>query len=314
MAIRRTLLLTAAATLALAAITAPAQPPPPPAPPGIRMPDKPDPSVQIPSFDVVSVKPDTANGGMMRLMFTADGLSLTNVPVHMILTEGYHLNDDQIFDEPAWAKSDRFDVEAKVAGPDVATLKKLTPDQRRSMFKQVLTDRFQIKTHTETRTLPVYVLSIAKSGSKLAVASPRHSLGRASAAVPSAPGSPAPVRPRGPGMMMQRGKLTVTDSPLAFFLQFLSRELGRTIVDKTGLTGNYDFTLSWTPDEGTGSAGPGGPPPAGAPSPAPPPDSSGGPSIFTAIQEQLGLKLESKTKGPVDTSCVIDHLEKPTEN
>ena len=191
----RSLLLVAAIAFA---VTARAQPPPPPPPPGIRMPDKLDPSVQIPSFDVISVKPDTTNGGMMRLMFTADGLSLTNIPIHMMLTEGFHLNDDQIASEPAWAKTDRFDVEAKVAGPDVPTLKKLTFEQRRTMFKQILADRFQLKTHTETRTLPVYVLSIAKGGSKLAVAS-ADTPSAGPAPPPSVSGSPAPARPRGRG-------------------------------------------------------------------------------------------------------------------
>jgi uncharacterized protein (TIGR03435 family) len=91
------------------------------------------------------------------------------------------------------------------------------------------------------------------------------------------------------------------------FADLLSRQLGRLIVNKTGLKGNYDFTLKWTPDEGQGQM-PGGPPGDAAP---PPPDASG-PTIYTALQEQLGLKLESQ-KGPVDT-IVIDHVERPSEN
>ena len=113
---------------------------------------------------------------------------------------------------------------------------------------------------------------------------------------------------------MDRGQLTMNDAPLSLLADALSRQLGRNVLDRTGLKGNYDFTLKWTREEGQGQmfrgAGEG---PEGRPSPeaAPPPDASG-PSIFTALQEQLGLKLESQ-KGPVET-LAIDHAEKPSEN
>jgi uncharacterized protein (TIGR03435 family) len=112
--------------------------------------------------------------------------------------------------------------------------------------------------------------------------------------------------------MMGRGDLSINAESLDMFADVLSRqrEIGRLVVDKTGLKGNYDFTLKWTPEEGQGqmSGLPGGGPPRDA---APPPDATG-PTIFTALQEQLGLKLESQ-KGPVDT-LAIDHVEKPSEN
>ena len=110
--------------------------------------------------------------------------------------------------------------------------------------------------------------------------------------------------------MMGRGDLTVTGVGLTQFADVLSRQIGHIVVDKTGLKGEYDFTLKWTPDEGQGQkmALPGGGPPRDA---TPPPDASG-PTIFTALQEQLGLKLESQ-KGPVDM-LVIDHVERPSEN
>jgi uncharacterized protein (TIGR03435 family) len=106
--------------------------------------------------------------------------------------------------------------------------------------------------------------------------------------------------------MMGRGNLSINAGNLDMFTELLSHQLGLLIVNKTGLKGNYDFTLKWTPDEGQGQM-PGGPPA----DTAPPADASG-PSIFTALQEQLGLKLESQ-KGPVDT-IVIDHVERPSEN
>jgi uncharacterized protein (TIGR03435 family) len=110
--------------------------------------------------------------------------------------------------------------------------------------------------------------------------------------------------------MTGRGQLNVTGANLGMFANVLSMQLGRIVLDKTGLKGNYEFTLKWTPDEGQGQmfrgAGDGQPRDA-----APPPDASG-PTIFTAVQEQLGLKLESQ-KGPVDT-LVVDHVERPSEN
>lgn len=272
--------------------------PPPAAAPGV-------PTLAVPTFDVISVKPDSTNGGMMRTMFTGDGLSMTNLPVHQLLAQAYQLNQDRIFGEPSWSTTDRFDVEAKVAGPDAAALKQLPVAQRRSMVQQILTDRFKLVAHHETRDLPVYTLVVAKSGAKFKDVS-------------DAPPTAANPCPRmGPRMSMGPGKLMVNDGTMEMFLQILSQQLGRTIVDKTGLTGSYDFTLQWTPDNaaaGPPSSAVGAPGPAapGGAMPSPPPPDASGASLFTAIQEQLGLKLEP-TKAPIDV-LVIDHIEKPSEN
>lgn len=110
-------------------------------------------------------------------------------------------------------------------------------------------------------------------------------------------------------MMNGRGELTVTYGDLPMFANVLSRIVGRIVVDKTGLAGKYDFTLKWTPDEGQGPMMPGGPRPDGG---GPPPSDSSGPSIFTALQEQLGLKLDSQ-KAPTDV-LIIEHIERPSEN
>jgi bla regulator protein blaR1 len=129
---------------------------------------------------------------------------------------------------------------------------------------------------------------------------------------------PDPPKPNGPQArhsirMMGRGDLSISGEGLDMFAQVLSRQIGRLVVNKTGLKGNYDFTLKWTPDEGQGKmfAGPKDPGDGRAGEAAPPADASG-PSIFTALQEQLGLKLESQ-RGPVET-IVIDHVEKPSGN
>ena len=261
------------------AFTQPPPPPPPPPGPALQMPDKPDPSIKIPQFDVISVKPSKDNG--TRVQFTADGMRGTAVTTQFLLFEGFGgINQNQVIGEPSWSTGDGFDIEAKVAAVDLPTLAKMTFEQRRTMFQQILADRFKLIAHHETRELPIYQLVIGKNGSKLKE---------------SAPDDPASTAPRRKGIMFGpgRGEVTATDASLSMVIAPLSRQLGRIIVDKTGLTGRYDFTLAWTPD---GVA----------------PSDQSGPDIFTAIQEQLGLKLES-TKGPVDV-IVIDHIEKPSAN
>jgi uncharacterized protein (TIGR03435 family) len=283
-------ILTIAFTL-FAAPAAPAQPPPPP-PSGVAvtMPTKADPSTVIPQFEVISVKP--AKDSMTRMQFTPDGLRGTGVTVRFLLYEGYGgIIHEQVVGEPAWTSTDGFDIEAKVAPADVPTLGKMTFEQRRTMFQSILADRFKLTVHHETRQLPLYVLLVAKAGPKFKE---------------SAPDDAAAATPHRKGMMINNGKVTANDAQLSMLVTALSRNLGRTIVDKTGLTGTYDFSLQWAPDEGGAAPGPESGASAGA-SPADP-----GASIFTALQEQLGLKLES-TKGPVDV-IVIDHIEKPSEN
>ena len=253
------------------------------------MPDKPDPSIKIPQFDVISVKPSKDN--KTRVQFTPDGMRGTEVTTQFLLFEGFGgINQNQVVGEPSWSTADGFDIEAKVNPVDLPALAKMTFEQRRAMFQQILVDRFKLVAHHETRELPIYQLTIGKNGSKLKEFTPD---------------DPASATPRRKGIMFGPGKVTGTGGSLSMFLAALSRQLGRTIVDKTGLTGNYDFTLEWTPE---GAA----PTPAGgASSGAALPDQSG-PDIFTAIQEQLGLKLAS-ARGPVDV-IVVDHIEKPTAN
>ena len=292
---RKALLLAGAVTLVfVVAHPTPGQSPPPPPPPGLaQMATKLDPTLTIPQFDVISVKP--GKDSMTRMQLTPDGLRGSGVTVRFLLYEGYGgINHQQVIGEPAWSGTQGFDIEAKVALADVPTLGKMTFEQRRTMFQSILADRFKLVAHHETRELPLYVLSVAKRGSKLK---------------PSAPDDAAASTPRRTGMMVNNGKVTANDAQLAMLVTVLSRTLGRTIVDRTGLTGKYDFTLEYAPEEG-GAQQPGAGAEAGAALPSSPSDSA--PSIFTALQEQLGLKLES-TKGPVDV-IVIDHIEKPAEN
>ena len=232
---------------------------------------------------------------MVRFEYTSDGLRLTNVSLHIMLTANRQMNEDQIIGEPSWAKSDRFDIEGKVAESDVAKLANLSLEQHSGLVMQVLADRFAMKTHTESRELPVYNLVVAKGGSKLK---------ESSKPKPDAADPCAYIKP---WFEVGRASMTFKSVNIPLFLHFLSEQLGRTIVDKTGLTGRYDFTLTWTPDEGTGGILGAAPRPGG-----PAPSDQTGPSVFTAIEEQLGLKLEFG-KSPIDV-MVIDHIEKPAEN
>jgi uncharacterized protein (TIGR03435 family) len=162
--------------------------------------------------------------------------------------------------------------------------------------QSLLAERFNLKVSHSSKELPIYALVVAKNGPKL---------------TKSADAPPGPGAPGGPGarrmMSFQMGELTATGISMSMLADRIAREVGRNVVDKTGLEGRYDFTLHWTSDRQALSAGPAD----GGPGPAPSANSSG-PSIFTALQEQLGLKLESQ-KGPVET-LTIESVEKPSEN
>jgi uncharacterized protein (TIGR03435 family) len=256
--------------------------------------------VKVPAFDVVSVKQDKSEGSMIRVMMKPDGYAATNVSLKMLIEEVYGIRQDLISGAPGWVDSIRFDIDAKVAGGNVDDLKKLKPEQRMSMLKPMLADRFQVKVHTETKTLPVYELVVAKGGSKLKEAMPGYTYTN---------GIKGPDGVAHGGMMrMSRGEVTGQALAVESLVNMLSRQLQRTVIDKTGLTGKYDFTLQWT-EESSDPMFKGG---DGSQQKAEPAPDATGPSIFTALQEQLGLKLQS-AKGPVET-LVIDHVEMPSEN
>jgi len=265
------------------------------------------PSTSKLTYEVASIKPDKSAGNMMRIMNTPDGLTAT-VPLHELIRLAYGVQTFQISGAPDWAKSDKYNIEAKMDKSTVDELSKISEDQRQPtrqrMLQALLAERFKLTLHRETKELPVYDLIIAKGGPKLEQAKP---------------GDPDPEGLKGPDgrpmpgghfVRMGRGELTGQDLGIDDMVRVLSQQLDRTVVDKTGLKGSYNWTLKWTPDQSTPMfRGAGDPRPGPASGPAP--DSSA-PSIFTAVQEQLGLKLEPQ-KGPVEI-LVIDHVEKPSEN
>ncbi len=271
-----------------------------------------DAAASTPGYEVASIKPNKSDNNRSRLMFRPDGLSATGGTLQMLIKAAYEIEDSQISGAPSWLQSEKYDIEAKMDSAVADELRKLDPDQskdaREHMLQALLADRFKLTIHRETKELPVFALVIAKNGPKLQEAKP---------------GDPYPNGFKGPnggsGAGMMRGSLGAGGKselvgqavPMSSLVRLLSGQLHRTVVDNTGLAGKYDFALQWTPDESPGAVlkgADGGQPGSDSASSS---DSSG-PTIFTAVQEQLGLKLESQ-KGPVQI-LVIDHVEKPSEN
>jgi uncharacterized protein (TIGR03435 family) len=265
-----------------------------------------------PAFEVVSIKPNhEASGNIMLRMAPGGRFEAHNVTVRLLLEQAYGVKDSQLSGAPGWFDSEHYNIDAKAEDSSPENQRKLDRDaqqaQLRTMLQGMLADRFKLALHHETKELSEYALVVAKSGPKFhETTAPKFD-----PAQDRPPGPPSPGAPmfRGGIRMMGRGDLTASGIGLTQFADVLSRQIDHIVVDKTGLKGEYDFALKWTPDEGQGQmfGGPGGPPKDGAPQP-----DANGPTIFTALQEQLGLKLESQ-KGPVDT-LVIDHVEKPSEN
>ena len=243
-----------------------------------------------PSFEVASIKPNTSGRNQAALLRQPGGKFVaTNATVKMLLRVAYQIQDFQIYGGPNWTDSDRFDIEAKAE--DAAGLQK---EELALMLQNLLADRFQLKTHTERKELSVYELVVGKGGAKLQVApAPEPPLAGASPAFfASDPGViPGTFR-------MGKGDVLGLAVPLANFVSVLEQQLSRKIVDKTGLSGFFNVKLHWTPDTTENQSGQSA--------------ENSGPSLFTALQEQLGLRLES-AKGLVEV-IVIDSAQKPSEN
>jgi bla regulator protein BlaR1 len=291
----------------------------------------------LPSFEVASIRPNHSGSGFASIgvpgmaaprdRFIAKNTSIKGL-ILWAWTPGTTrpLPEDQVVGGPSWINSDRYDIDAKLEDSQIAALEKLTPWDRATqvklMVQSLLADRFKLLVNDGTTApRPVYALVVAKGGPKLKGATtPQEAAlcgtpppGKFPMPPPPPPGtSPtAPQRPatmsRASGMFMRPGEMTACATPMSDLARQLQLELGRPVLDQTGLDGNYNFELKWTPD--TNSSGAMTEPSPGAE--APPPDASG-PSIFTAIQEQLGLKLES-TKASEEAIAIV-HIEKPSEN
>ena len=244
-----------------------------------------------PSFEVASIKPGKTDRGVTAGVGNGQGGG-RNMTLKMLIALAYRVQEFRIVGGPRWIGFDRFDVEGKAEDP------RADPDQLRLMLQSLLEDRFQLKLHRENKEAPVYALVVAKDGPKIKLAPDQTS--------PSVNGPAEPgADPNRGAMRIGSGSLVGSAVTLSLFTRLLSQRLDRTVVDNTNLDGRFDIRLYWTPDVGEAAALDAGG------NPLPPVDSTG-PSIFTAIQEQLGLRLVS-TKGPVDLT-IIDHVEKPSAN
>jgi uncharacterized protein (TIGR03435 family) len=247
-----------------------------------------------PEFEVASLKPNTSGfPGFSIIPMPGGKLNANNISLKRLIAVAYSVTDFQIFGNVPWLESARYDMEARAPGP--AGLPQL-----RLMLRTLLADRFQLKFHRESREMRIYTLSQTKAGSTGPglVEAPEGECSAESTQQPALRnGTPCGVVNMGPGRINgQRGRISQ-------LCDRLSALLSVTVVDKTDLTGYYNIAMTWTPDAETERLLTGEHPPA---SDVP------GPSVFTAIQEQLGLKLVAG-KGPVET-IVIDSVEKATAN
>ena len=265
-----------------------------------------------PSFEVASVKPNKS--GDMRVMFgmqPGGRFTATNAPLVALIRQAYQLQNFQLVGAPDWINNERFDIVAKAEG-DVPPAPPGTVGPMQLMMRNLLAERFKLVTHRETREMPIYALVPARADGKLGPQLRPASVDCEALMRERGRGAPPPSFPPSGermqcGMRIGPGVMNGGGFPMSQFAQTLSQFVQRIVVDRTGLAGNYDLDLTYTPDRSF-QGGPAGPPPPGAP--ALPPVDPNGPSIFTALQEQLGLKLESE-RGQVEV-MVVDSVDRPT--
>ncbi len=232
-----------------------------------------------PVYDIITIKPNKTASGSVDIDSEDDHFAATNVSLKNLLEGVYDIKQDLISGIPGPVDSARFDIQAKISDPDPIALKKMTPEQDRLKLLPLLTERFQLKTHTEIKILPVYELVVVPGGPKFKPSADQTKTGNGSTSIHGS---------------RINGKLTAHDIPMKSLAKSLAGQVHRTVIDKTGLTGNFDLALQWSNDESTEAGG------------------ESDPTFFTALQEQLGLKLQP-AKGPVET-LVVDQASMPSEN
>jgi uncharacterized protein (TIGR03435 family) len=251
--------------------------PPPPVPPMA--------ADAHPSFEVATIKPSKPGAQGKGFGFRAGHFMTMNTDLNDLIAFAYGLHPKQIVDAPAWFDADLFDIEAKPDAEGRPSMKQMS-----AMAQKLLEDRFQLKFHHDKRELSVYVISVAGGGAKM------------TKSIAAATDPPA-------FFFRALGDLTVRNQTMGDFATWMQNGvMDRPVVDQTGLTDRYDFQLKWTPDESQFAAFRG----VGAVVPPPTDSATAPPALYTAITEQLGLKM-GPGKVPVDV-IVIDHVEKPSAN
>ena len=265
----------------------------------------PDPNIPL-SFEAASVKPSEAKNPGMGIRRQPGGRFNTfNTPVKLMITFAYQIQDYQLVGGPGWISSDRFDIVAKFPGDPPAIVPGSGADHMMLAMRTLLAERFKLVVHKETRQLDKYALTLVKPGQPGPAMKPANAEDCSPAAFaarrggpPPAPGTPFPVC----GIQQGPGRIRFGGYPLSLFASGISNRLGRATEDQTGLTGNWNFEVTFAAEV----------PPPGAlpPGVEPPAVDPNAPDLFTAIREQLGIKIDS-TKGPVEV-LVIDSVSQPT--
>ena len=248
-----------------------------------------------PAFEVASVRPNKSGTTQANIGMPPNGVNFVNLPLRAIIQLAYGINQPtKLVGVPDWTVTERYDISARAAGA-------VTQEERRLMLQALLADRLKLVARLEKREVSIFALMLARDDGKLGT-----NLVESKGCL--APGSPA-AKEAAPGAQIcgpktgGAGRLILTGIPIQQFAALLGTMLSRTVVDKTGLTGRYDIDLMFTPEQQL---------PAGVNFPGPPADPNG-PSIYTAVREQLGLKLESQRDQ--EEVLVIDHIERqPSEN
>jgi uncharacterized protein (TIGR03435 family) len=269
----------------------------------------PAPADDEPTFEVASVRPNSSPDNKMVISAQPGGrFTAINVPAAVLIRSAYRLQEFQLVGGPEWISNEKFDVIAKADREFPVPIPGGPPSPAQLMLRSLLRERFNLVVRRETREMPIYAMVRGREDGKLGVElSPSTTDCEALGAARQGGGAPQLPKPgERPvcSIRMGFGELAGGGFPLSSLASALVQTVQRTVVDRTGLVGNFDFHVRWTPDKL----------PAGAPADRPfrmngleiDPN---GPSIFTALQEQLGLKLES-ARGPVEV-LVVDHIERP---
>jgi uncharacterized protein (TIGR03435 family) len=265
-------------------------------------------------FEVAAVRPNTSGSNQVSMGIQPGGrYTAVNVPLVMLIRSAYRLQDTQLVGAPDWIATERYDITAKGEGEFASPAPGGAPGRQQLMLQSLLEERFKLKVHRETRDFPIYALVVARANGKLGPQMSPSTTDCEARAAKRRGGNPPPPPPPGIkpdvkcGMHMGFGQIT-GETTMTNFARALVQVVQRTVIDRTGLTGNFNFDVKWTPDTLPRR------PPGMLPNERIringveiDPD---GPSIFTALQEQLGLKLDS-TRGPVEV-LVVDHIDRPT--
>ena len=256
-----------------------------------------------PAFEVASVKLNKSGTTQANVGMPPNGVNFVNLPLRGIIQLAYGINQpSKLAGVPDWAVTERYDITARAAGP-------ITQDERRLMLQALLKDRLKLDARLEKREVSVLALMLARNDGKLGknLVESKGCIARGAAAVGGGAASDAETAGAGTRACGPQsggaGRLNLIGSPMQQFTSLLALMLGGTVVDKTGLPGRYDIDLTFTPERQL---------PEGVNLPGPAADPNG-PSIYTAIREQLGLKLESQKIQ--EEVLVIGHVERqPIEN